>query len=207
MSGRTEPRRVCLGAFAGAHGVNGDAKIKTFTEKPENIAAYGPVETEDGKRTFTFNIAKVLKGGLVIVRAPEIASREDAESLKGVRLYVDRNALPEPDEDEFYLDDLVGLTALGETGAPMGFVKAVYNFGAGDVIELSDIPGVKGVKLIPFTRRAVPGVDIEGGKILVSAGALENASGGANPIISDETGEIVSDDLDVLLAAMREEDA
>ena len=102
-------KRVCLGAFAGAFGVKGDVKVKAFTETPENIAAYGPVETEDGARRFTLEIVRSVKPGLLLVRAPEIESREDAESMKGVRFYVDRDCLPAPGEDEFYIEDLVGL--------------------------------------------------------------------------------------------------
>jgi len=114
------------------------------------------------------------------VRAPEIKTREDAEALKGQRLYVARAALPEPDEDEFYLDDLVGLNAFDETGASLGTVKAVFNFGADDLLELGDIPGVKGVRLVPFTKAAVPEIRMTEGRISVARAAL-----------SDDTGEIV----------------
>lgn len=171
-------RRACLGAFAGAHGVRGDAKIRTFTETPDGVAAYGPVETEDGARRFTLTIRKKLTDGVVIVSAPEIASREDAESLKGARLYVDRDALPAPEEDDFYLDDLVGLKAVDETGAPFGTVVAVYNFGAGDLLELKDIPGVKGVRLVPFTKEAVPAVDLAGGALVVAQAAVATDDAG-----------------------------
>jgi 16S rRNA processing protein RimM len=167
--------RVCLGAFAGAHGVKGEAKVKTFTESPENIAAYGAVETEGGARTFTFKVVKVLKDDIVLVRAPEIASREDAESLKGVRLYVERAALPSPEEDEFYLDDLVGLKACDENGAPMGVIKAVFNFGAGDLLELADIPDVKGVRLVSFTRENAPNIDFDQNAITIRRQSIELA--------------------------------
>ena len=175
MSARAS-KKACLGAFAGAHGVKGVAKIKTFTQSPENIAAYGPVISEDGARLFTLKLLKVLNDGVVLVSAPEIASREDAESLKGVRLYVDRDVLPAPDEDEFYLDDLVGLQAFDEDGAPLGVVKAVYNFGAGDVLELSDIPGVKGLRLVAFTRENVPVIDIAAARLTLRRGALNRDS-------------------------------
>ncbi len=197
-------KKVCLGAFAGAHGVKGDALVKVFTETPENIATYGTVETEDGARKFTLTFVRETKPGFALVRAPEITSREDAQSLKGERLYIDRTALPETEEDEFYLDDLVGLTAIDETGAPAGRVAAVHNFGAGDLIELSDIPGVNGVRLIAFTKNAVPVVDLENGRLTVSRNAINKTDA---PSISDETGEIVSDDIAVDLDAMREEDA
>ncbi len=164
--------RICLGAFAGAHGVRGEAKVKCFTEDPSNIAAYGPVETEDGKHRFTLAVIRSLKADFVLVRAPEIQSREAAEALKGVRFYVTRDKLPPPDEDEFYLNDLVGLDAVDEEGAPLGAVNAVYNFGAGDVIELMGVPGLKGMRLVRFTRENVPGVDLTGGKITVLRAAV-----------------------------------
>ena len=164
--------RICLGAFAGAHGVKGEAKIKSFTEAPENIAAYGPVESEDGARTFQLTVIREMKAGFVLVRAPEIKSREDAESLKGVRLYVARSKLPPPDNDEYYLSDLVGLKAFDETGATLGVIGAVYDFGAGDLIELKDIPDINGVRLISFTKEAVPDVDIAAGKITVRREAI-----------------------------------
>ncbi len=166
--------RVCLGAFAGAHGVKGHAKIKTFTESPEGVAAYGPVATEDGARSFTLKIVKILADGFVIASAPEIKSREDAQALKGVSLYVNRDVLPAPEEDEFYLNDLVGLKAFDDTGAPMGVVKAVYNFGAGDLLELGAIPGVKGVRLVPFTKEAVPAVSLAQRRVTVLREKIES---------------------------------
>ena len=164
--------RVCLGAFAGAHGVRGEAKIKTFTADARNIAAYGPVESEDGRRRFTLTFVREVKPGLVIVRAPEIESREDAMALAGVKLFIDREKLPPPDEDEYYMEDLVGLKAVTETGAPAGIVAAVLNFGAGELLELREIPGHKGAHLVPFTKEAAPDVDLKGGTVTVNEAFL-----------------------------------
>jgi 16S rRNA processing protein RimM len=196
--------RVCLGAFAGAHGVKGESVVKTFTAAPENIAAYGPVRTEDGTRILTLEFVRETKPGLALVRAPEITSREDAQSLKGVRFYVDRIALPDTEEDEFYVDDLVGVSAVDEAGAPAGLVAAVHNFGAGDILELTDIPGVKGARMVPFSKAAVPEVNLALAQITVVRNVLENQG---ELIVGDETGEIVSNDIALDLAAMREEDA
>ena len=165
--------QVCLGAFAGAHGVKGAVKVKTFTETPDAVGSYGPVTTEDGARTLTLNVVRLLKGDFVLATAPEISSREDAESLKGHRFYVARDKLPPLEEDEFYLDDLIGLRAEDETGAPSGQVRAVHNFGAGDLIELHAIPGVKGVRLAPFTKENFPRIDFADGRIVVLKAALD----------------------------------
>lgn len=172
-----KPQRACLGAFAGAHGVRGDALVKTFTEAAKNIAAYGPVESEDGKRRFTLTFLRETKPGLALVRAPEIKSRDAAAALKGERLYVARAALPATDSDEFYLDDLVGLEAFDETGAPAGRIAAVHNFGAGDLLELKDIPGVKGMRMIAFTRETTPTVDLDAGRVTILRAALDDDSG------------------------------
>lgn len=162
--------RVCLGAFAGAHGVNGEVKVKTFTQAEESVARYGAVETEDGARRFALKFIRVLKPGLALVSAPEIRTREAAQALAGTRLFVDRARLPDPEEGEFYLDDLVGLTARDETGAALGAVSAIYNFGAGDVLEIKG--GPSGPLLVPFTRIAIPAVDLSAGVLTVAAAAL-----------------------------------
>jgi len=170
--------RICIGAFAGAHGVKGETKVKTFTASEEGVAKYGLVESEDRKRRFTLTFIRVLKPGLALVSAPEIKSREDAAALAGTRLYVERSALPPAGEDEFYIDDLIGLDAAENSGAPLGRVTAVHNFGAGDVIELSGPPGGAGALLLPFTRAVVPVVDIAGRRIIVDAAALAEIEAG-----------------------------
>lgn len=165
-------RRVCLGAFAGAHGVRGEAKVKTFTQTEERVASYGPLETEDGARRFSLKFLRVLKPGLALVAAPEIQGREDAETLAGVRLYADRAALPETAEGEFYIEDLVGLAAQDETGAPVGIIIAVHNFGAGDVLEIGERPAGAPSVMIPFTSVAVPAIDLASGRLTVAGVSL-----------------------------------
>ncbi len=196
-----ESKRICLGAFAGAHGVKGETKIKSFTQSAKDIAAYGPVETEDGKRRFTLSIVRALKGDFVVARAPEINSREDAESLKGNRLYVDRSKLPAADDDEFYLEDLIGLDAFDENNEPMGAVNAVYNFGAGDVIELKNVPGLNGLHLVSFTKEHAPHIDIEGGRMTVQRAALSQNDENGDDQKEPGASEIFVKD------AMRQEDS
>lgn len=182
----TDTKRICLGAFAGAHGVAGHAKVKTFTEEERGVAAYGRVESEDGARTFTLKFIRTAKPGLAIVAAPEIKSREDAASLAGVRLYVGRDALPnETGTDEFYVEDLIGLKALDENGAPIGVVTAVHNFGAGDIVEIKPASGCKTPIMTPFTKSAAPHVDLAKGVIVIANDALaeitaENANTNAD---------------------------
>lgn len=174
-------RRILIGAFAGAHGVRGEAKVKSFTAEPSDIASYGPVASEDGVRRFTLTVLRAVKGDILVVRAPEIRSREDAEALKGVRLYVDRSALPPPAEDEYYVEDLVGMRAETAAGAPAGSVAAVHNFGAGDILELEGAPGVKGTRMIRFHRDTVANVDLDGGVLTLSEDALADDSDESGP--------------------------
>lgn len=162
--GSDTAERVCVGAVSGVHGVRGTVRIKPFTETPEGVAAYGPVTDESGTRRFEIAVVGVRKG-IVLATLSGIGDRATAEALKGLRLYVERSALPAPDADEFYYEDLVGLAAEAADGSDMGKVVAVYDFGAGDVIELKGPDG--GATLLPFTHAVVPTVDIAGGRIVV----------------------------------------
>lgn len=155
--------RVCLGAVTGAHGVRGLVKVKPFTESPDDVAAYGPLEDERGERRFTLAVEGHHKD-TVIVRVAGVADRDAAEALRGTRLYVARSALPEPGEGEYYHADLIGLALVTVGGAPLGTVTAIYDFGAGDLIEYVGADGKP--HMLPFTEAAVPEVDIAGGRIV-----------------------------------------
>ncbi|MCP5431736.1 MAG: 16S rRNA processing protein RimM [Alphaproteobacteria bacterium] len=174
---RPEGARICVAAVAGAHGVRGDVRLKCFTAAPEDVAAYGPVESEDGARRFTVTLVRPLKDGFS-ARLSGIGTREAAEALKSTRLYVPRDALPEPAEDEFYHADLIGLAAVGEDGTPFGRVKAVHDFGAGDVLEIAREGAA--TLMIPFTREAVPQIDLSGACLVVSGLAIADASPGTS---------------------------
>lgn len=157
-------QRVELGVVSGAHGVRGAVRIRPFTDRPEAVAAYGPLSDEAGTRAFTLNVQRVEKGQ-VIARIDGIGEREAAEALKGTRLFVDRAALPDdPDPDSFYRHDLIGLEAVDAGGAVLGTVTALENFGAGDLLEIS-FPGRTGTDFVPFTRAFVPRVDVAAGRI------------------------------------------
>ena len=134
-----------------------------FRSQPENIGRYGPLSTEDG-RSFAVTSVRAHKGDAVVIRLQGIDDRRSAETLKGLRLYISRGALPEPKVGEFYHTDLMGLRVEDAEGKKLGVVCGVHNFGAGDLIEIEDAKGE--TALIPFTRNAVPVVDIAGGRIV-----------------------------------------
>jgi 16S rRNA processing protein RimM len=157
-------RRVCVGVITGAHGVKGLVRVKSFTAEPTAVAAYGPLEDERGERCFEPEVVGAAKG-VLLVRLPGVTDRDAAEALKGVRLYLRREALPEPEEDEYYHADLLGLAVALADGAPWGRVKAVHDFGAGASLEVERPQGA--TVLVPFTRAAVPVVDIAGGRLVV----------------------------------------
>tara|TARA_R100000322_G_scaffold39804_4_gene24738 strand:- start:2409 stop:2921 length:513 start_codon:yes stop_codon:yes gene_type:complete len=157
--------RICVGAFAGAFGVHGDVRLKSFCAEPEDIATYGPLWTEDGARSFTLSIDRAVKNGFA-VQVDGIRTKEDADALKGLRLYADREALPSLPDDEFYHADLIGLSVMDTGGAERGKVSAVHNHGAGDLLEVSG-PGLKTPALIPFTLANVPTVDLASGRIVI----------------------------------------
>ena len=167
VSGTGRPaERVCVGALAGAFGVRGEVRLKSFCVPPEAIADYGPLWTEDGARSFRVTLTRPVAGALG-ARIDGVATREAADALRGVRLYADRSALPALPEDEFYHADLIGLAAHDPGGVLLGRVKAVLNHGAGDLLELArpDGPPV----LVPFTRAIVPTVDLGAGRVVVDA--------------------------------------
>lgn len=156
--------RVCLGAIAGAFGVRGEVRLKSFCADPAAIASYGPLETEDGRRRLAVTLTGAA-GGALVARLSGVATREDAEALRGTRLYADRAALPAPEEDEYYHADLIGLAVQDSGGRPLGRVQAVLNHGAGDLLEIA-APGLKAPLLLPFTRAVVPTVDLAAGVIV-----------------------------------------
>ncbi len=167
MSSRSLPvpeGAVLVGVVVGAHGIKGELNVKTFTEAPESLAAYGPVALSDGRR-FTVTRLKRAKGDIVIVNLEGVADRDAAEALKGQRLFVPRTALPEPEDDEIYHVDLVGLAVEDESGKALGSVRGVHNFGAGDVMEVEDEKG--DVSFLPFTKAVVPVVDLAQKRVVV----------------------------------------
>jgi 16S rRNA processing protein RimM len=144
--------------------VRGEVKIKSFTGDPRKIAAYGPVEDESGTRQFKLQIRGEARG-LLIARLEGVADRNAAEALKGLRLYVSRDKLPRLKRGEWYLADLVGLQVEKQDGTAMGKVRSVQDHGAGPIVEIETANGQ--TSYLPFTKRVVPEVDVEGGRIVV----------------------------------------
>jgi len=165
--GTVDTGRVRLGVIVGAHGVRGQVRVKTFTARAKDIAAYGPVTDEAGTRTWRLSLVGTAKG-VVLARLEGVTDRTAAEALKGTPLCVDRAALPPvKDEDEYYHADLVGLAVRLVDGEAFGRVTSVHDFGAGDVLEVRPDGGGKTV-MIPFTRAAVPTVDLPDGYLTVA---------------------------------------
>ena len=199
MSALFSQTAICIAKIAGAFGVSGEIKIKPFTQDPESCALYGPLYNQNGQIILTPTHHRVV-GTHVIMRAPEIDSREAALALKGCLLYVARNSLPAiEDEDDFYYADLIGLLVKSRCGKTMGHVIAVHEFGAGDMLEIRplDRPSKEQRKesskapskpkkpqsfFHPFTKQAVPKVDIDAGRIII---ALIEAEIGDKPKTND----------------------
>lgn len=157
--------RILLGRILCPHGIRGDVVIETYTAAPRDIAGYGRLESEDGKRHFEIKIVRETPKGL-IARIAGVADRTAAEPLKGTSLFVDRARLPEAAEGEFYHADLVGLAVEDGEGRRLGDVVAVANYGAGDLIEVR-LEGRRKTELVPFTETFVPHVDIANGRVVV----------------------------------------
>ena len=158
------PSQICVARIGAAHGVRGAVKLWTFTEDPLAVKRYGPLQTKDGARQFEVTEVREAKGHLVAT-LKGIATREEAERLNGVELYVAREKLPATDEDEYYHADLIGLAAVTPANEPLGRVIAIHNFGAGDIIEIAPPSGA--TMLLPFTNAVVPSVDLAGGRVVI----------------------------------------
>ncbi|KAB2885453.1 MAG: 16S rRNA processing protein RimM [Albidovulum sp.] len=156
--------RICVGAIAGAFGVRGEVRLKSFCAEPEAIASYAPLFTEDGARSFAVTITRAIPGGLA-ARLSGITTKEEADALRGTSLYADRGKLPNLPDDEFYHADLIGLPVFDTGGVQLGTVRAIYNHGAGDILEIF-APGRRTALLLPFTKAAVPTVDLTARRIV-----------------------------------------
>ncbi len=160
-----DQERVCVAAFTSAHGVSGAVRLKSFTENPDDVAQYGQLYSEDGSRIYDIEVVSHTGKGELIVKVGGVGSRDEADLLKGERLYVGRSELPEPPEEEFYHADLIGLTVKTVSGKTLGTVRAVFDFGAGDMLEI--LPKEGTIIMVPFTKAIVPIVDIEKGRVIV----------------------------------------
>lgn len=162
-SGRVQ--KVCLGVVTGAIGIKGEVRVKSYMDDPASLKAYGTVETQDGSQAFKIISLRMVKEG-VAVRLDKVETRDAAIALKGTELYVDRARLPEAEEDEFYHADLIGLIVRDLRGQEIGHVTAVFDFGAGDLMEFADDKTGKKI-LIPFNEDMVPEIEMQSGFVVI----------------------------------------
>ena len=155
---------ICVARIGAAHGVRGAVKLWTFTEDPLAVKHYGPLMTKDGARQFEVTHAREARDHLVAT-LKGITTRDEAERLNGIELYIARDRLPATDDDEYYHADLIGLAAVNAANEPLGRVIAIHNFGAGDIIEIAPPHGA--TMLLPFTNAVVPSVDLVGGRVVI----------------------------------------
>ena len=158
------PAQVCIARIGAAHGVRGAVKLWTFTEDPFAVKRYGPLSTKDGTRHFEVTHAREAKSHLV-AQLRGVTTREEAERLNGLELYISREKLPATEEDEYYHADLIGLAAVTTADEPLGRVVAIHNFGAGDILEIAPPDGA--TMLLPFSNAVVPTVDVAGGRVVI----------------------------------------
>jgi 16S rRNA processing protein RimM len=162
-----EPHQlVLLGRFGAPHGVRGEIRLQSFTAEPQGIAGYGPLTDKSGARKFALLSIRPQGKDMFVARVEGVNDRTGAQALTGVELYVPREKLPPPDEDEFYLADLIGLRAQTREGVDIGRVIALRNFGAGDILEVAPASGGETL-MFPFTRAVVPVVDVPEGRVVI----------------------------------------
>ena len=173
MAARSSEQHICVARLGAAHGVRGEVKLWSFTADPASIADYGPFDTADG-RVVEIEALRPAKE-FFVARLKGVADRDAAERLRNAELFVPRARLPAPeDSDEFYHADLIGLAVVDASGAALGTVLALHNFGAGDLIEVRRADS-RDTVMLPFTQAAVPEIDVAGGRIVVAAEAFAAA--------------------------------
>ena len=167
--------KICLGAVVGVHGIKGEVKVKSFTADDVDVEAYGKLENKDGSKSFALKVVGHSKE-LLRCKIKGINDRNAAEALIGTELYVNRDVLPELDDEEYYLADLIGLKVLEKsTDEEVGTVAGVYNFGAGDILEIK-VAATNKLEMIPFTKEYVPDVNVCNGYITVSSVLMKYAA-------------------------------
>ncbi len=155
---------ICIGAIIGAFGVKGELRVKSFCAEPSDIGNYNPLTSEDGEQSFDLTVKGPIKGGYSC-RIKGVQYKDQADALRGVRLFTNRENLPSLPDDEFYHADLIGLDVVDTGGEKLGKIEAVYDHGAGDMLEISG-KGIKNTVMLPFTREAVPTIDLEAGRVI-----------------------------------------
>ena len=156
--------KVCVGAIGGSYGVRGELRVKSFCAAAADIEAYSPLTNEDGSKSYHLALIRSIKNGFS-ARITEVATKEEADALKGTKLFATRDQLPELPDDEYYHADLIGLEVLDTGGSLLGTVKLVQDHGAGDLLEVQR-PGSSETVLLPFTLAAIPTVDMAAKRII-----------------------------------------
>ena len=159
-------RLIRIGIFGTPHGVRGELRVKSYAQDPKAIGAYGSLTDRTGKSVFKLTATRFVRDDMLVVRLAGVDNRDDAEKLAGVELFVTRDQLPPPSDDEFYHDDLVGLEALTRQGDKLGRVVALRNFGAGDILEIAPPSGGETL-MLPFTKAVAVEVDLAKGRIVI----------------------------------------
>lgn len=157
--------KLIVGVVTGAHGVRGLVRVKSFTADPADLTAYGPLTDATGTTVFDLTAKGEVKGQ-ILASIAGCTDRNAADALRGTELHLDRALLPETsEEDEFYHADLIGLSCVGSEGESLGTVRAIFDFGSGDMLEV--VGEDRKAILYPFTREVVPEIDLKAGSLTV----------------------------------------
>lgn len=173
-----EKRLICVAVITSAHGIKGAVKVRSFTEYPEDFAEYSPLLSADGTKNFNVKIISDA-GDSFIAEVEGVKSRNEAEMLRGTELFIYRDSLPEVEDNEFYYEDLIGLEARSINGKKMGVITAIYNHGAGDILEVKMNNSGK-AELVSFTDDNVPEINITGGYVVIHMPEIEYISDNDN---------------------------
>ena len=157
--------KILLAVIGAAHGVRGEVRVKTYTADPTALEEYGALLTSDGRTLHLERLRPARE--VVIAKFRGVDDRNAAEALNGTELFIPRDRLPPTEDvDQFYDADLLGMEAFSAAGEPLGTVVALHDFGAGDILEVAPARGPS--RLVPFTKEAVPTIDLSARRLVVA---------------------------------------
>jgi 16S rRNA processing protein RimM len=167
---------LVVGAIVGPKGIRGQFKVKLFAESPDVLTSYGPLQVDDGQ-LLQLLVKSVNSKGLVIVSAAGVDSPEAVEALRGRTLSINRSDLPKLADNEIYHADIIGLPATDDSGELLGTIVALYNFGAGEIVEVK--PRIGPSLMLPFHGDSVVAIELDNGQVILAppAGLIDDEDG------------------------------
>lgn len=159
-----QSKRILIGEIATAHGIKGFVKLRSFVEDESLLEGDHVFTAETGEKKISLKLKNEMKGDW-LAEVKGVSDRNEAERLRGTKLYVDRDVLPDTDDGEYYIEDLKGLKVVDQNGKEIGVALSVENFGASDLLDIKPANGAS--FYVPLTDETIIDIDVDGGVIKI----------------------------------------